>query len=360
MSGKDDGAERSHEPTPQKLQEARRKGEIVRSQDVMVAAAYLGALLTLTLVAGGVARDLLDLGGALLEGADRLSRPLADEGPGISGTVLAEALRLCTLLVAPAAALVLTAIVAQRAFVVAPSKLEPKLSRISPIANARNKFGPSGLFEFAKSAVKMTVYGGLLVWFLTRHADEIIAAAALDPRKVAGLVPALTGEFLIAVMLVAAAIAAIDYAWQAQSHVARNRMTRQEVLDEMKQSEGDPHLKSRRQERARELATNRMLRDVPEATVVVVNPTHYAVALKWSPTDPTPPVCVAKGVDEIAARIREVASANGVPIHRDPPTARALHAGVEIGAPIDREHFAAVATAIRFAQEMRDKAGGRT
>ncbi|PWJ17417.1 EscU/YscU/HrcU family type III secretion system export apparatus switch protein [Jannaschia seohaensis] len=359
MSGADDGAERSHEPTPQKLREARKKGEIVKSQDVGVAASYLGALLTLAVASGAVAQSMLDLGGTLLEGADRWSRPLAEGGAGASGAVLAEALRLCVWLVAPAALLVLASLIAQQAFVVAPSKLAPKLSRISPLANAKNKFGANGLFEFGKSALKMTIYSGLLVWFLAKHADQIVSAAALDPRKVAGLIPSLTGAFLIAVMIVSATIAVIDYAWQRHSHLAKNRMTRQEVLDEMKQSEGDPHLKARRQERARELATNKMLKDVPDAAVIVVNPTHYAVALKWSPTDPTPPVVVAKGVDEIAARIREIAAAHDIPIHRDPATARALHAGVKLGDPIDRVHFAAVAAAIRFAQEMREKARGR-
>ena len=111
-------------------------------------------------------------------------------------------------------------------------------------------------------------------------------------------------------------------------------------------------MKAKRRRRAEEIATNRMLQDVPDATVVVVNPTHYAVALRWSPEDPTPPVCVAKGVDSVAARIRERAAEAGVPIWSDPPTARALHAGTEIGDPIEREHFAAVAAAIRFAREL--------
>jgi flagellar biosynthetic protein FlhB len=139
--------------------------------------------------------------------------------------------------------------------------------------------------------------------------------------------------------------------------MAKNRMTRQEVLDEMKQSEGDPQLKARRRQKAQEIALNQMLQDVPDATVIVVNPTHYAVALKWSPMDPSPPVCLAKGVDHAAARIREAAAQADIPIFSDPPTARALHATVEVGEAIDREHFAAVAAAVRFARALsgRDK-----
>ncbi|WP_371156229.1 flagellar biosynthesis protein FlhB [Jannaschia sp. 2305UL9-9] len=353
----EDGAERSHEATPQKLEEARKKGEIVKSQDVMVAASYLGALLCILLAAPTVGRLFLETGGTLLERAESFGQPLREGGGGIGGALLGRVLGVTALVVGPISALVLAAILAQQAFVVAPSKLMPKMSRISVISNAKNKFGPSGLFEFAKSAVKLTVFAGLLGYFLFSNIDRMIMAAALDPREVAGLVPDMLVQFLIAVVLVSGAIAVVDYGWQRHSHLAKNRMTRQEVLDETKQSEGDPYMKARRRQRGQELATNRMLADVPEAAVVVVNPTHYAVALKWSPMDPSPPVVVAKGVDEIAAKIREVAGEHGIPIHSDPPTARALHATVDIGDAIDREHFAAVAIAVRFAQEMRDKAG---
>jgi flagellar biosynthetic protein FlhB len=359
MSGQEDGAERSHEATPQKLLEARRRGELVRSQDVTVAAAYLGALGCLALGAGAVGQGMLDLGGTLLAGADALSAPLSQGGAGAGGAVLGRSLWIVALIVAPAAALVALAIAAQQSLVFAPEKLAPKLSRISPLANARNKFGPNGLFEFAKSAAKLTLYGVLLGWMLLRRSDEIVAAAALPAHAAIALMPALLFDFLVAVVLCAAALAVVDYAWQRHSHLAKNRMTRQEVLDETKRSEGDPHMKAKRRQRGQDLATNRMLVDVADASVVVVNPTHYAVALRWSPMDPTPPLVVAKGVDEIAARIREAAVEHGVPIHSDPPTARALHAGVEVGAPIDREHFAAVAAAIRFAQAMRDAARGR-
>ena len=136
-------------------------------------------------------------------------------------------------------------------------------------------------------------------------------------------------------------------------------MTRQELLDEMKQSDGDPHVKGQRRRRAEAIATQRMLADVPKADVVIVNPTHYAVALRWDRGSGRAPVCVAKGVDEVAARIREAASLAGVPIRSDPPAARALHASVDLGQEILPEHFAAVAAAIRFAETMRAKARRR-
>ena len=134
-------------------------------------------------------------------------------------------------------------------------------------------------------------------------------------------------------------------------------MSRKEMIDEAKDSEGDPHVKMQRRQRGQEIATNRMLQDVATADVVVLNPTHYAVALKWNRKGRGAPVCVAKGMDEIAARIREKAAEAGVPMHRDPPTARAIHASVEIGQPIRPEHYQAVAAAIRFAEAMRKREG---
>lgn len=354
----EDGAERSHEATPQKLEEARRKGEIVKSQDVSVAAGYLGVLLCLTLLVPAIGGRMIDLGGTLLAESDRLSRPLREGGAGQGWAVYLETMTIAGLIAAPVAGLVMVALFAQQAFVFAPTKLAPKLSRISLIANAKNKFGPTGLFEFAKSATKMVVFGAIMTWFFWVNADRIVGAAALEPRMTTSLMPVLLAEFVVMVVVVSMAIAVVDYAWQRHSHFAKNRMTRQEVMDEMKRSEGDPLLKMQRRQRAQEIAMNTMLADVPEAAVIVVNPTHYAVALKWSAMDPTPPICVAKGVDEIAARIREAAADADVPIFSDPPTARALHATVEIGEAIDRKHFAAVAAAIRFAQALAEE--GRT
>ncbi len=166
---------------------------------------------------------------------------------------------------------------------------------------------------------------------------------------------ALVADFLKIVTVIALAIGGIDLLWQRAEHLRRNRMSHKELMDEHKQLEGDPHVKQQRRQRGQEIALNKMLADVPGADVVIVNPSHYAVALKWSRKPGSAPVCVAKGVDEIAARIREIASQSGVPIHRDPPTARALHAAVPIGEEIRPEHFAAVAVAIRFADEMSRK-----
>jgi flagellar biosynthetic protein FlhB len=150
----------------------------------------------------------------------------------------------------------------------------------------------------------------------------------------------------------------MDFLWQRAQFLRRQRMSLKELRDESKETEGDPHTKQMRRQKGYDIAMNQMLSDVPDADVIVVNPEHYAVALTWARSDGTAPVCVAKGVDEIASRIREVAIESGVPIYRDPPTARALFATMEIGDEIPVDHYRAIAAAIRFADAIREKARG--
>ena len=213
--------------------------------------------------------------------------------------------------------------------------------------------------EFAKNTVKLGIVALILYNFLAGRLEDILASLYLTPAMSAALMARLTVEFLFLVFLIQLAIGGVDYLWQLFRHRQRQRMSRKEMMDEFKESEGDPHLKSARRQRAQEVATNRMLTDVASANVVVVNPTHYAVALKWDRGKGGAPICVAKGVDQIAARIRERAAEHGVPLHSDPPTARAVYATVEIGQEIRAEHYRAVAAAIRFAEAMRRKARTR-
>jgi flagellar biosynthetic protein FlhB len=242
----------------------------------------------------------------------------------------------------------------QRALLVTPSKIAPKLNRISPISGVKNKFGRQGIFEFAKSSTKLVIYLVVLGFFLVAQIDKIIGSMQLHPRLIVAELGQMIGTLVIIVLLIATVLGGVDYLWQYSDHMRKNRMSRKEMMDEHKQSEGDPFMKQQRRQRGQDIATNKMLTDVPSADVVVVNPTHYAVALKWDRTAAAP-VCVAKGVDETAARIRQIAQEYAIPIHSDPPTARALHAEVEIGHEISQEHYRAVAAAIRFAEEMRKK-----
>lgn len=196
----------------------------------------------------------------------------------------------------------------------------------------------------------------MLAWFLWGRLPEMIAAAGTTPRGVVALSLREVTVFLSAVALISVVIGVVDYAWQHAEHLRTNRMSHKELTDEAKEAEGDPYLKQRRRQKGYDIATNRMMADVPSASVVIVNPSHYAVALRWDRARGGAPVCVAKGTDEVAARIRRVAAEAGVPIHRDPPTARALFATVRIGDEIAPDLYRPVAAAIRFAEDMRRKA----
>ncbi len=354
--GQDDDSEKSFEPTQKKLDDARRKGEIAKSQDVSVAAGYLG--LTLAFLTVG-ASTILSAGNGLmvlLDQADELAPLVFDGNPStpIGGIMQEVALSISPWFAVPILAVVLS-IIAQRAFLVTPSKVAPKLSRINPISNAKNKFGRNGLFEFGKSFAKLVIYSICLSFFLKARMAEMASAIQLDAMMVPALLGRLMLEFLMIVIVVAASIAVVDYFWQHAEHIRKNMMTRKEMTDEQKESEGDPYMKQQRRQKGQEIAMNQMLADVPNADVVMVNPTHYAVALKWSRLPGAAPVCVAKGVDEVALKIREVAQESAVPIHRDPPATRALHAVVEIGQEIPPDQYQSVAAAIRFADAMRER-----
>ena len=358
MSGPDDG-EKEHEPTQKRLDDARRRGEVVRSAELALAGAYGGLLLAALGPGVAAVRHFGDAGVAFLDVPGGTAGALAGGGTAaIGGMVAAMLLPALPLLLLPATA-VLAALLAQRAIVAAPEKLTPRLSRIDPLATARQKFGRAGLFDFAKSALKLVVISLLLGWFLADRLPRILMAQGGGAGPVAAELGRMIVQFLVLVFGLAAATGAIDYLWQRQEHLRRNRMSRQELMEEFKESEGDPHVRGQRRRRAEAIATNRMLAEVPKADVVIVNPTHYAVALRWDRARRRAPVCVAKGVDEVAARIREAAATAGVPVRPDPPTARAIHANVEIGHEILPEHYAAVAAAIRFAEKMRRRARER-
>lgn len=358
MSDTDD-SEKEFEATAHKLEEARKRGDLVRSSEITVAAAYVGFLICALAVGGQSLRAFGTQAMVLLEQSDSLSRAMLSGGSSTAGAIMGRmALAAAPWFVIPAV-LVLGSLIAQRAIVVAPDKIMFKGSRINPIANAGQKFGRTGLFEFAKSFVKLIVIAGLLAKFVIDHLDAILLSQRLGAPMAAADMGQMIIEFVVLIALIAAVIGAIDYLWQRAEHLRRNRMTRKELMDEMKQSEGDPHLKSQRRQRAIEIATKQMVADTAKADVVIVNPTHYAVALQWKRETRRPPVCVAKGVDEVAARIRAVAMENGVPIHSDPPTARALYATIEIGDEIHPDHYKPVAAAIRFAEKMRQKAKAR-
>lgn len=358
MADGQDDSDKTFDATEHKLAKAREKGEFARSADLNTAGSYAGFLLAALVAGAGSVEAVGSLMMRFLDQPDRLAPLVFSGGAGfaaLGGILAGVAAALAVFFLLPGGVALLS-VAAQQSLVFAPAKLEPKLSRINPIENAKNKFGPTGLFEFAKNTVKLIAFCVLLGAFLGGQLPRIAAALHAEPGQIGALMVRMAIEFFAVVVVLALLIGAVDFFWQRFDHARRQRMSHKEVRDEHKDHEGDPHMKQQRRRRGIEIASGRMLEDVPKADVVIVNPTHYAVALRWSRSPGSAPVCVAKGVDHVALRIRVLAQENGVPVHPDPPAARALHAETEIGQEIDPRHYQAVAAAIRFADAMRRKA----
>lgn len=357
MNSEDDDADKPFDATPHKLLEARKKGEIARSAELLTAASYAGLLIALLSV-GYTA--LLSLGTSLsvIIGQSAQIAPLFFAGAGTTpaGGIIGSVFRAMSPVFIIPLMVVLVALVATRGIVFAPTKVTPKLSKISLISNAKNKYGRSGLFQFFLSFLKLNVYSACLAIFLVMRLDEMVAALHTNPETIIVLLAEICLDFLFIVVLVSAIIGGVDAIWQHFEHLRKNKMSRKEIQDETKNSEGDPHMKQERRQRAHAISSSQMASEVQKADVILINPTHFSVALRWDRLPGQAPICVAKGIDEVALRIREIAVEHDVPIHQDQPTARALYATTEVGSQIQPEHYKAVAAAIRFAERMRQKA----
>ncbi|HBS30976.1 MAG TPA: flagellar biosynthesis protein FlhB [Parvularcula sp.] len=355
MNG-DAGQDKSFDPTPSRLERARREGDMPVSRDATGAAAYLGFFLA-SLAGAVMLGPQIAAALAVFQDRPEAFSPLKNEaalGAAISSAVAPASI----FLIAPAA-VAAAALVLQQSVVIAPVRLKVKLSRLSPVANAKHKFGPDGLAEFAKGAAVLALITAGFYFLYKDRFDRLPGAALMRGEGVAGAIAAEAAPLIGAIAAFTLVIGAADLFWVRYRRKQRLMMSLEEVRRDAKETDGDPHFKSARRERAKAIATNKMLAEVPKASVVIVNPEHYAVALKWDGPKSGPPVCVAKGVDNMAAKIRELAAASGVPIRRDPPTARAIYAVVEVGEAIRREHFAAIAAAIHFADTVRRKARER-
>ena len=261
MSEEDDnGGDKEHDASPQKLAEARKKGDIPRSVDLLTAASIGGFVLALLWLGGWAVTQAGSAGMVLLDQSDRLSRLMASGAGGpLGGILLAFAGPPLALLILPPA-LVLVLIFATQSFLITPDKLLPKLSRISPIATAKQKFGTEGLVEFAKSTVKLGLVSAILYAFLAARFEDVIATLYLTPALATSVLSRLTIDFLVLVLLVSVALGGADYLWQLHLHRQRNRMSRKEMMDEFKESEGDPHFKAARRQRWRRTGCLRMSR----------------------------------------------------------------------------------------------------
>lgn len=356
MSDEED-SEKQYEPTQKRLDEARKRGEIPSSTDLTTALSYSGVLLSLLVFGAGIIQTFGTTLAALLGRADTLSAAVFHGGAApVMVQVSAPILGGIAALLLPPACIVLLGLIAQRGIVFAPEKIAPKLSRLSPLSNAKNKFGRSGLFEFAKSTSKLIILCVILGFYLTARFDRLMDTMLFDAGQISSEMAGLVIEMMAVVVVASLVIGGGDLLWQHAEHRRKNMMSREDLKQETKQTDGDPAMKQQRRQLGYDIAMNKMLVETATADVVIVNPTHYAVALRWDPASGQAPIVIAKGMDEIAARIRQVANENAVPIRSDPPTARAIHASCDIGDPIKPDQYRAVAAAIRFAEVIRKKA----
>lgn len=351
MSEAPDKDQKTHAPTEKKLEDARRKGDVAVSSE-MKHATMLAAMLAVTGGLGAMAFASLSTlfvrlwGGAEdfrlePEGAQDLATGVTLEVAGTLGPTFAVLFGLALL-----------TIFVQGRPTLSWSKLGFKWSKLSPVSGFGRLFGLRALIEFSKTLLKCGGVIGIalaVLWPQTAGLDQLIGA---DPVAIGQLAGSLVYSMVKSVAILVAALALFDFVYQHLSFLKRMRMTAQEVKDEHKQAEGDPHIKSRRRGIAMQRAKKRMMAAVPTASVIVTNPTHYAVALKYEHGDMAAPVVVAKGVDALALKIREVAGGAGVPIVESPPLARALYASVEIDRPIPIEHYAAVAEIIGYVMRL--------
>jgi flagellar biosynthetic protein FlhB len=349
-----DDAQRSEEATPRKLEKGRERGQVAVSQELKSWA---------VLVAGSL--GVLYLVPSMLRGVGRLGLPFLEQPDAIrihAESVQAAMLGLVVdagLAVAPLVGLILVLVLgvgfAQAGLIWAPEKIQPELNRISPSKGARRLLSGKGLVEFGKGLIKLAVVGAAAV------------ALSLPVLRQVELLPsmALAGSLdrleAVAVRLIVGAaglmtfIAALDFLFQRWSFLKDMRMTKQEVRDEHKQSEGDPQIKARIRKLRHERAQRRMMAAVPKADVVITNPTHFAVALVYDMKAMTAPRVVAKGADFVAAKIREIAAAHDVPVVENPPLARALYASVELDEEIPAQHYRAVAEVIGYVMRLKGK-----
>lgn len=361
MSDQNSSEQKTHEATERKLQKSREKGDVPRSPELNSSLGLLGFLLALWLFgetsldhAGMQLHEILaasgDLSWPLPQGAQRaelsfiIFKILGAIGPWFVLPI----------------GIVMLSIIFQKSVTFSPKKIKLKPNRLSLIENAKNKFGRRGLFEFFKSFIKLALFGASLIGFLLHNLESISSLALVDARL---SILAMAQQFLnlLAVIVgLSLLLGTIDFFWQRAEFQRKNRMSHQEVKEELKETEGDALIKQARRQRGYDIATQKMLKDVAKANVLVVNPTHYAVALQWSLGSSKAPICLAKGVDHIAGKIRSYAIEHAVPIHKDPTTARAIYATVDLGCEIEPEHYQAVATAIRFAEYVRSQVKGRS
>jgi flagellar biosynthetic protein FlhB len=347
MAENEDPTSRTEDATPRRLEEARKEGDVAKSAELAQVCALAGAFGAVAIGGGLLARNLAD---SLLP---FIAHPDTIEVHGEAGAHVAWQVMQAA---APTLAAVLGATMLagvggnliQHGALFTTAKLKPDLSKLSPTQGFKRIFGIDGMMNFLRALLKVLLVSAVAWWVLAPHARELPGLITVGPLGVLSYSVDVGRSLMLAVLALLGVGAVLDFIWQRQRFLTRMRMTKEELREDFKQSEGDPHVRARQRQIRMERARKRMIQQVPKATVVVVNPTHYAVALRYEQGETPAPECVAKGVDAVALRIRAVAEEAGVPVIEDPPLARALYANVEVDEIIPQQHYEAVAKIIGF------------
>lgn len=347
--------EKTEDATPRRKREQRENGNVARSTDLSAALILLATVVLLHLLGVRVLTGMRDATVRLLSGEHAENPLVADDVTAL----LMYGVRLAAVSVGPLllaiAAVGVVANVAQVGLLLTPRPLMPKFERLSPLKGVKNMFNVKAAVRLAMSLVKIVVIASLATWIILDDLPWIMHVGELE----SGQAFAASAELVYALALKLAAllivIALLDFAYQRFQHSQDMKMSKHEVKQEMKEMEGDPMVKQRRARVARQLAMQRIQHDVPKADVVVTNPTHFSVAIRYDATTMTAPRVVAKGADYLAFRIREVAIAHGVPIVERKPLARALYHGVEVGQEVPTQHYTAVAEILAYVYRLAER-----
>ena len=357
MSDENDSSDKTEDPTQKRLDDAHERGDVAKSQEVNTWFIIAGATLVLSTFSGSIGSGILMPMRNLIAN----SWMIHADGPGL--LQLAQSLEyvLIAALGVPLLMLALAAIAGnmiQHRLVWSGESLKPKFSKVSPGAGLKRIFGKQAAANFGKGIFKLAALGAVMTAILWPERHRLESMVRFDPAAILGATTSLTLQLMGAVVAMLAVVAIADYFFQYRQWHERQKMSLQEMKQEFKQSEGDPHIKGRIRQLRHARMKKRMMSAVPKASVIITNPTHYAVALSYERGMPAP-ICVAKGIDSIALKIREIAMAHDIPIVENVPLARALHATVKVDEEIPVEHYHAVAQIIGYVMGLKRGVAGR-
>ncbi|MFA4949679.1 flagellar biosynthesis protein FlhB [Brevundimonas sp.] len=355
MADTPDPESKTEDATPRKLEEARKKGDVAKSPDVASALSLAGAAAVILMAGGWFATSMAEQFLPFIAAPHTMMGGLnTGAGVEIGGIALwaitpfLGAVMLATILGGVGGNL------AQSGIMFTGEKLKPDWSKVNPLKGFKRIFGPDGLVQFIKTFLKLLAVVVVCWLVLKPHANELANMAAMSPAMILPFTRDLAISLMVSALVFLSFTAGVDFLWQKYRFAERMKMTKEELKEDYKQSEGDPHVKAKLKQIRAQRSRQRMMQAVPTATVIVTNPTHFSVALRYEAGDAAP-VCVAKGVDAVALRIREVAREHAVPIVENVPLARALYAAVDVDETIPREHFEAAAKVIGFVMNKRKK-----